>query len=142
MTYRIRRENRELGILKFRDHEPIVEGDSAFKKSISQALQKGITQWRHGWLSEDQSAIMQSSIARTDPYFPLALVDWLQRQGYEVLEEHPEVDREFEELVTKIPTDNPLHAKLRKHFPTATHLEKTFLLEILKKKLESISPYG
>lgn len=138
MTYRIRGENRELGILKFHDHEPIVEGDATFKESILQALRKGITQWRHVWLSENQSAIIQSSVTRTDSNFPLALVDWLRRQGYEVLEEHPGVDKEFEELVTKISTDNPLHTKLRKHLPTATYLEKTFLLEILKKKLESI----
>ena len=124
-----------LGIISFnKSNMPILKegGDDNLLNFIEDALKNGIKQNKE-LVEDNKRVIYEVDIKQSDSNFPLAFLEWLRRHGYKVEILHPEVDKEIDELSKKIPKDNPIRKKIAEDLPNMTYLEKTFILEVLRK---------
>ncbi len=137
MRAQIFKNNASLGELSFfADGRPDFLGDETTGKFIREAHKRGITVVRDIPVSEGR-AIVEGPAEKDDSHYPLAFVEWLRRQGYEVLLEHPDVDEELLRLTEKLESDADgalLKGKIEEILRDANFLEKTFLLEQLRKR--------
>ena len=110
------------------------EADGAFRKFLEEAVKDGITARRDLY---DQATktykIVEGPIASSDPLFPVALKEFLVRQGYKVSEKHPEMEDEIKKRLAGFPDDNPDKQYLTRRLPEMSHLEQTYLLKELKQ---------
>lgn len=81
----------------------------------------------------NKSAIVAAPIDPGDELFPLALRDFLFAHGYEVRERIAAEEREIGEFLESFP-DSREKRDILGRLPDMTHLEKTFILEQLKKR--------
>mgnify|MGYP001613033970 FL=1 len=74
---------------------------------------------------------MREKVLSSHPLFGLALRQWLEYQGYEVVDLHPETDNELSKLLEQSPLD--IQEKVKPFLSTASYLEKTYLIESLRE---------
>jgi hypothetical protein len=131
----ILRDGVHLGHLLIEGDTATFEGDSTVKSLVYGAVRDGIPRWKEITLP-DQKRIVEEAITKDDPHFDLAMVVWLRREGYDVSEDHSEVDSAIEKLLGQLPADEKwkkIKADAQKELPKANFLEKTFLLEKLRE---------
>jgi hypothetical protein len=131
----ILRDGVHLGHLLIEGDTAMFEGDSAVKSLVYGAVRDGIPRWKEITLS-DSKRIVEEAITKDDPHFDLALVVWLRREGYDVLEDHSEVDLAIEKLLGQLPAAEKwqkIKVETQKELPQANFLEKTYLLEKLRE---------
>lgn len=106
--------------------------DQKFVKFFTKAMEGEITAL-HDVHEKNVHLKVLEPVRPSDPNFYLAVIQWLERQGYDVLTLHPEVDEEIGTLLDQLPVGHTLKSEIERVLPTATYLEKTYLLEQLRK---------
>lgn len=103
-------------------------------KNIVDFFMKNPTVFQDIWDQKTGSFIMvETSILPDDPILPLAFKDRLIKEGYEVIEEHPEELEEIKKLLAEFPEDSPDKKIILSKLPAMSRLEMSALLEGLKK---------
>ncbi len=77
--------------------------------------------------------MVETPVSPDDPILPLAFKDWLIKEGYEVVEEHPEELEEIRKLLAEFPEDNPDKKIILSKLLAMSRLEISALLEGLRK---------
>lgn len=124
-----------LGILELdqRKLEFVATVDNDFKALTRQAWEQGIMRIRDIYDPEKQTFVMvEERISSSEENFPLAFKEYLERQGYEVIEEHSEIAQKIKELLSQFPDDNPDKIDILNRLPEMSYLEQTAILEGLK----------
>ena len=89
---------------------------------------------------EDAWILVEVPVPATDPQFCAVVAQWLVRLGYEVAEEHPELDKSITKLIAQLPENNQRRAlehSLETILQTASRLEKTLMLDLLERATTS-----
>lgn|SRR3989344_1971904 len=73
--------------------------------------------------------VEEQGVQYTDPSFPLALKEYLERSGYDVVEKHPEVEEKIAKLLAEFPDNNPDKEDILKRLPEMSYLEQSAMLE-------------
>jgi len=133
MNYIVFQSGTERGRISFDiDHKPMMnpEADPALVDFLSASLKSDIDAF-HDFVREPIRLKIKRRVSQSDPLFPLAVKQWLERHGYEVRELHPEVDEKIAETLSKVTNEDLVH-RIQDLLPSATYLEKTYLLEQLE----------
>src|SRR3989344_223003 len=105
-------------------------------KFIDTAIEHGITQRQELYDQTTQSfAMIELPIKKNDVNFQLAFKEWLGRQGYKVIELHPEIGEEIKKILRNFPDDNEDKIDILKRLPEMSYLEMSSILEGLKRSL-------
>lgn len=111
----------------------IEEPSPEFRSWIESLLSAGVTRFIDVPNEGNHSlTIIDQKVLSTDPNFPLALKEYLERSGYEVIEKHPEVEKEIAKLLAEFPNDNSDKKDVLKRLPEMSYLEQTTILEGLR----------
>lgn len=134
MRYSIYQAESRLGELTFHEGKPIFHGNENLVHAFKDLIAGGITILKH---TRTESAVNydEELVAQTDEIYPLALVQWLRRKGYDVIEEHPELIDGIHELVNAQPISDEEKVRIFLMLPQLSYLEKTYLLKALKAKV-------
>ena len=128
------KNKKKLATLKFDvENKPVFVGEyeDDFKKHLDDIIKIGITRLADIYNQKDKmSSIVEVSVRQEDNIFPLALKEFLGREGYDVEVLHPEVSLEILKLLESFPL-GPDKNDLINRLPTMSYLEQTFLLEKL-----------
>jgi hypothetical protein len=138
MLLEIFQDDRKLATLEISSNGEVrftAKPNKDFEEFILSRLRHGITQLRDVYNYDTSfSIIMEEPIKETNPSFPLAVRQFLERAGYKVIEKHPEAEKEIRDILADFPDDNPDRADILKRLPEMGYLEQTFLLGALKSK--------
>ena len=135
MIFAVLRAGKEVGHISLNERNVLsFEGyvEENFRQFVTESVAKGITALRdlhHGNIHIK----VREKVLSNHPLFGLALRQWLEHQGYEVVDLHPETDKELSELLIKFRPD--VQQKIEPLLPTASYLEKTYLIEKLREAL-------
>ncbi len=136
MTFTVLHYSKEVGRISLDTQNEIsFEGrvGDQFRQFIQESVVKGITALRDLHHKNIRVKIRER-VPKNHPLFGLALRQWLEYQGYEVVDLHPETDQELVELLKKSKED--VRKKIEPFLPSASYLEKTYLIEQLHKGIE------
>lgn len=134
MRYSIYQAESRLGELTFHKEKPIFHGNEDFVRELNALIADGITVLKHT-RTDNSVNYDEESVAQTDELYPLALVQWLRRKGYDVVEEHPELTDSIHELVNAQPITDEEKVRIFLMLPQLSFLEKTYLLQALQEKV-------
>lgn len=134
MRYSIYQSESQLGELTFHSGKPIFLGSADFVHTLNDLIAGGITALKHT-RTDDSVNYYEEIVTQTNELYPLVLVQWLRRKGYDVDEEHPELTNSIQELVNAQPIINEEKVRIFLMLPQLSFLEKTYLLKSLKEKL-------
>jgi len=81
------------------------------------------------FLVEDGHQMFLTETDKFDEHYGLAIKQYLERQGFEVVIDDPELDQAVLRAVQSLPDDIPGKAEVLAELPNLTVLEKTTLLE-------------
>ncbi|MFH0951945.1 MAG: hypothetical protein V1838_02015 [Patescibacteria group bacterium] len=89
--------------------------------------------------TKTERVTVQRSIRPTDKHFHLALIQWLERMGYAVIQDRPDLDKKINDLLKDVPAEHQLKQRIISEIPDMNTLEKTYIImnltgEIPKKK--------
>lgn len=131
MRLAILHTGREVGHLSFdAENQPVLDStDAGLQTLLKQGKAKGVPALKDVYVGGMRVKV-ETFIRSGEPLFPLALQQWLERQGYEVFNLHPETDDEIIRSLERL-TDPSLKDKIRAWLPTASYLEKTYLIDKL-----------
>lgn len=101
--------------------------------SWSDRLRAGDISMFHDVHEQQQRKIVRTVIEPRDPVYPLAIKQYLERHGFDVTIEDPELDQAVLRAVQALPDTFPGKAEVLREVPTLTTLEKTALLERLQR---------
>lgn len=132
MRLAILHAGREVGHLSFdAGNQPVLDStDAGLQTLLEQGEAKGVPVFNDVYVGGMRVKI-ETFIRSGEPLFPFALQQWLERQGYEVFNLHPETDDEIIRSLEHL-TDSSLKDKIRAWLPTASYLEKTYLIAKLR----------
>ena len=118
------------------DHGGLVKFIGEYDKDFANLIEHGITQRQELYDQTTQSfAMIELPIKKNDVNFPLAFKEWLGRQGYKVIELHPEIGEEIKKILRNFPDDNEDKIDILKRLPEMSYLEMSSILEGLKRSL-------
>ena len=103
MTFTVLHYSKEVGRISLDTQNEIsFEGrvGDQFRQFIQESVVKGITALRDLHHKNIRVKIRER-VPKNHPLFGLALRQWLEYQGYEVVDLHPETDQELVELATR-----------------------------------------
>ncbi|MDO8574273.1 MAG: hypothetical protein Q7R86_01460 [bacterium] len=136
MTFAVLHTSKEVGHISLDERNTLSFEryvDEKFRQFVQESVAKGIIALRD--INHRNIRIKVSEkVSTSHPLFGLALRQWLEHQGYEVVDLHPETDTELSELLNKSSAE--VRNKIEPLLPTASYLEKTYLIEQLRKGIE------
>lgn len=135
MTFAVLHAGKEVGHISLDERNALsFEGyvNNEFRQFVQDSIAKGITALRDLHHKNIRIKVIER-VTADHSLFGLALRQWLEHQGYEVVDLHPETDTELVELLAKSPRD--VQQKVEPLLPTASYLEKTYLIEKLREAL-------
>lgn len=131
------KQGNNLGAVSFSEtNQPqfIGTSDKKFEQFVLDSLKNGIKRVVDVHTPENNGLTMiEEPVSQSDPGFPLAFKEFLERVGYEVIEKHPETEEEIHKLLADFPNDNEDKIDILKKLPEMSYLEQTIILEGLKK---------
>ena len=139
MLLKITQNNTNLGTITFSEsNQPIFLGDfdADFKQFVIEAWRKGITRLVDRHQENGNSFVIQEPVSDIDPLFPLAFKEYLEREGYNVIEKHPKVEEAIRQLLAGFPDDNPDKKDILERLQEMSYLEQTAILEGLKQVVQ------
>ncbi|MBI2035202.1 MAG: hypothetical protein HYT12_00785 [Candidatus Liptonbacteria bacterium] len=119
--------------LELRGNQVVVKEipDVNFKVILDSVFKDGVPRF-FDFENKDGREMAVSVIKPNEKDFDLALLGWLRRNGYQVEIVDPKLDKTVESLIKNLP-DSPFKSGAVRELPNMTYLEKTFLLEEIKK---------
>lgn len=122
-----------LAKLELRGNQVVVKEipDVNFKVILDSVFKDGVPRF-FDFENKDGREMAVSVIKPNEKDFDLALLGWLRRNGYQVEIVDPKLDKTVESLIKNLP-DSPFKSGAVRELPNMTYLEKTFLLEEIKK---------
>lgn len=102
--------------------------DETLRSIILKAGRTGIVRV-HEVLIQGYRLHVEAPVAVDQPTFWFSLKGWLQRQGYDICVEYPELDQDILRRCAQL--DPNVMADVKLFLPRASYLEKTYLLEQL-----------
>ena len=128
------KSSRFLGRIFFERNKPIFDGveDADFLDFVKLAEKRGITRFIETYDdANDQFVFSEAPVNQSDPNYHLAFIKYLERNNYDVIDEHPEVDDEINLLLQKYPADENKKQLITK-LSQMSYLQKSFLLDELR----------
>lgn len=116
----------------------VVGADCAeiLRSRVEQALKGGISRMKETYdLEQKIRFISEEPVPSGDPHLALAFKKFLERQGYAVIEEHPEAIKELKDLLDKLP-ESEAKKSLLGQIPQMSYLELTFAIRSIKGMVE------
>lgn len=121
------------GSLAFRDGLVIADPatDPTFKQRVDELSASELRPYQDVRFGNDQ-VMVAAPMRRDDPGYSLGFLQCLERMGYEVVQRHPEVDAEIEQLAQQLPDNHLTHQKIDEILSTLSNLEKTYIRDSLR----------
>ena len=137
------REGKTLGVLAFtpdNQSQFIGDYDSNFGIFVDETMKNGISQNRDIYNEkEDKFILVNGPIDPSDKNFPLAFKEYLERNGYDVTEMHPEIEEEIKSLLEVVKGEDDEKKELLDRLPNMSYAEQTYVLGELRAILEDKS---
>lgn len=131
------REGQNLGVIEFKDGELFLVGgghDMPFIEFVRANLAKGLELVRDIYDPETRTFTMITGLTTgQEKISSWDLKQWLERQGFVVIEKHPEVEEEIRALLVNFPDEIPDKKEILAKLPEMSYLEQTLYLKGLKQ---------
>lgn len=109
--------------------------DQNFKAWLENKIATGITRVREEFdRNTGIHLLKEDPIEKNDINYCLALKDFIKRFGYEIVEQHPEIENEIKKILDQIPDTDENKKTILKKLPELSYLDKTAILEELKSE--------
>ncbi|MCX6781335.1 MAG: hypothetical protein NT003_04480 [Candidatus Magasanikbacteria bacterium] len=132
MKFVLSKNKINLGTLSFDDVMYHFIGNNDTQIFLANAVRAGIEIFYEDFF--DGTYTMKSeTIDSSDPRFSLGLVDFLRRNNFSVQEIRPEIESEFHEIISQLPSDSPLRQSAESQWKSFSYLEKTQLLDLIQR---------
>lgn len=139
MVFKVKNQDgRVLGRIGFTDNKPVFldsDYNSDFTSFIRESLRQGIRiiEDKYDFSTNSFRMVKGDIVPEGDPLFPLVFRDFLKQSGYEIIEEHPEVEEKIKAFLKDTPDDDPDKTDVLKRLPEMSYLEQTLLLAELEQ---------
>ena len=141
MRRKIYKEKECVGSVSSPDGVQVLFGsdcDPAFRKAAEAMMRDGVRRKRCMFDAKKMThTIVEESVGSDDPHFALAFFEYLECAGYGIEGVHHDLDMNLKRMLGALP-QSPERDEVLQDFSLLTHLEKTALLESLRKKQESV----
>lgn len=131
------KQGNNLCVISFSESNEIIfntDCDQQFKDFVLNSVKSGIKRLVdvHSPNGKEISMV-EEMVSGNDVGFPLALKEFIERNGCNVIEQHPEIEEEIKKLLADFPDDNADKIDILKRLLEMSYLEQTIILEGLKK---------
>mgnify|MGYP001617227197 CR=1 FL=1 len=132
MKLTIFKNNQKIGVINFSENEGVSceQCDVPLANLITELKKDGARVMRD-LQTDNERTVIEGLIKNGEPGFIFGVIDALERNGYEVKRESPEIDAELIEALKRLPDEN-LENEIKNAVSDLSLLEKTTLLETLQ----------
>lgn len=134
MAWKIKKSGEPVGQIDFVHGMPQIANGSQELTSIIHKALNGVSLLQDFYNSESESFTLEETQIKPDhELFPMALKRFLESNGYEVAEEHSDVENKIQAILGSFPDGNEDKNDILTRLPDMSHLEQTLLLRELSK---------